>query len=320
MNTKKISFVLLGGVTAIVIIYAFFLILVTWPLSEISINKAGVFGDSFGVLTSLFSGLAFSGMIITILLQKEELKLQRQELTDTRQEIKEQKDIFRIQSFNDSFYRLLSFYKQNLSEISIFSEEYNKRLSGIEALSYLLKKLQNSFAQYKFQGYPENEDEQVEQEYALFLEIQKILINQSRYLNTIQSIYALIDTQLTSYEEKKIYWNLFASQLTAHEVKYLFYECLVLKKSSELRKYLHESKFFETRGHSMTVSNTHKTIYQKYYGVTIPKKTGSFIMPIEKSKLKIAKKMFKKRLLKNQKNINENNTIISDIFNETSDE
>lgn len=320
MSTKKISFILLGGVTAIVIIYAIFLILITWPLSEISISKAGVFGDSFGVLTSLFSGLAFSGMIITILLQKEELKLQRQELTYTRQEIKEQKDIFRIQSFNDSFYRLLSFYKQNLSEVSIFTEEYNKRLNGIEALSYLLKKLQNSFAQYKFQRYPENEDEQVEQEYALFLEIQKILINQSRYLNTIQSIYALIDTQLTSYEEKKIYWNLFASQLTAHEVKYLFYECLVLKKSSELRKYLHESKFFETRGHSMTVSNTHKTIYQKYYGVTIPKKTGSFIIPIEKSKLKIAKKMFKKRLQKVQENINENNSIISDIFNETTDE
>ena len=45
-----------------------------------SIEKLGVFGDSFGVLTSLFSGLAFAGMIVTILLQHNELKLQREEL------------------------------------------------------------------------------------------------------------------------------------------------------------------------------------------------------------------------------------------------
>lgn len=296
MNIKKISFILLGGVTTIVIIYAIVLIFVTWPLSEISISKAGVFGDSFGVLTSFFSGLAFSGMIITILLQKEELKLQRQELTETRKEIREQKDIFRIQSFNDSFYHLLSFYKQNLSEISILTEEHNKRFNGIEALSYLLKKLQNSFAKYKFQGYPENEYEQLELDYSLFIEIQKTLINQSRYLNNVKSIYALIDMQLTTKEEKEIYWDLFASQLTIYEVKYLFYECLVLKKGSELRKYLHDAKLFETRGHSMTISNTHKAIYQKYYGIVIPKKAMSCQIPIERTKLKEVRKLHKKRL------------------------
>lgn len=306
MNTKKISFILLGGVTAIVIIYAIFLIFVTWPLSEISISKAGVFGDSFGILTSLFSGLAFSGMIITILLQKEELKLQRQELSETRKEIKEQKDIFRIQSFNDSFYRLLSFYKQNLSDISLFVEDQNKRLIGIEVLSYLLRKLQNSFSKYKFQGYPEDEDEQLEQDYALFLEIQKNLITQSRYVNTVKSIYALIDTQLTTKEEKDVYRDLFASQLTIYEVKYLFYECLILKKDSDLRQYLHEAKLFEVRGHSMTVSNTHKSIYNKYYGITIPRKTTSFQIPIEKAKLKKVRKLhYKKELTMDVNSIDE---------------
>jgi hypothetical protein len=41
---------------------------------------AGTFGDSFGSVNALFTGLAFGGLIYTILLQRKELELQRQEL------------------------------------------------------------------------------------------------------------------------------------------------------------------------------------------------------------------------------------------------
>jgi hypothetical protein len=42
-------------------------------------------GDSYGALNALFSGLAFAGVIVAILLQSAELRLQREELEDTRQ-------------------------------------------------------------------------------------------------------------------------------------------------------------------------------------------------------------------------------------------
>lgn len=87
IDTTRIAKFLIIGVVSLVATYALFLIAVTWPISDFSINKAGVFGDSFGFLTSLFSGLAFSGMIITILLQREELDLQRQELIENRKEL-----------------------------------------------------------------------------------------------------------------------------------------------------------------------------------------------------------------------------------------
>jgi hypothetical protein len=44
-------------------------------------------GDLFGVVNSLFSGLAFAGVIYTIYLQREELALQRRELQLTRDEL-----------------------------------------------------------------------------------------------------------------------------------------------------------------------------------------------------------------------------------------
>ena len=50
--------------------------------------ESGQFGDMFGGLNALFSGLAFFGVIYTIFLQREELGLQRKELELTREELK----------------------------------------------------------------------------------------------------------------------------------------------------------------------------------------------------------------------------------------
>lgn len=47
----------------------------------------GQFGDMFGAVNALFSGLAFAGLIYTVLLQREELSLQREELKLTRREL-----------------------------------------------------------------------------------------------------------------------------------------------------------------------------------------------------------------------------------------
>jgi hypothetical protein len=46
------------------------------------------FGDMFGAINTLFSGLAFAGVIYAIFLQRRELELQRQELILTRTELK----------------------------------------------------------------------------------------------------------------------------------------------------------------------------------------------------------------------------------------
>lgn len=50
-------------------------------------QERGQFGDLFGSVNALFSGLAFAGLIAAILLQHEELKLQREELKLQREEM-----------------------------------------------------------------------------------------------------------------------------------------------------------------------------------------------------------------------------------------
>ncbi len=78
----------------------FFIIIVTilvgsFILTFYNIEKwedRASFGDSFGAVNTLFSGLAFGGIIYTILLQRKELALQRKELSETRKELKRSAD------------------------------------------------------------------------------------------------------------------------------------------------------------------------------------------------------------------------------------
>jgi len=61
--------------------------LISWFFFK-SWTESASFGDSFGSINSLFSGLALAGIIYTIYLQKTELSLQRKELKYTREELK----------------------------------------------------------------------------------------------------------------------------------------------------------------------------------------------------------------------------------------
>lgn len=85
-NIFKIGLRCAFVVVFFVVIYAIILIAITYPISDLSIAKAGTFGDSFGILTCLFSGLSSVGMIVAIFMQHEELGLQREELQKNREE------------------------------------------------------------------------------------------------------------------------------------------------------------------------------------------------------------------------------------------
>lgn len=88
MKIKTLSILIISAVVIAVITYTGVLLWLTWPISEFSLDRSGLYGDSFGMLTSLFSGLAFSGMLIAVLLQREELQLQRKEIKKNHIEFK----------------------------------------------------------------------------------------------------------------------------------------------------------------------------------------------------------------------------------------
>ena len=78
---KNIVWVMLGGVVALFLLNLSLMLFVDDP------NKRGTFGDQFGAVNALFSGLAFAGLIYTIILQRRDLELQRNDLKLQREEL-----------------------------------------------------------------------------------------------------------------------------------------------------------------------------------------------------------------------------------------
>lgn len=54
--------------------------------------EAGTFGDMFGAVNALFSGLAFAGLIYTITVQRQELSLQREAIKMQTEELRMQRE------------------------------------------------------------------------------------------------------------------------------------------------------------------------------------------------------------------------------------
>ncbi|WP_417198928.1 putative phage abortive infection protein [Bizionia sp.] len=88
-----------------------------FELKDLAPNDRGTLGDMFGTVNALFSGLAFAGIIFTILLQRKELRYQRDELKETRAEFIIQNKTLKNQRFENTFFNLLSLHHQIIEGI-----------------------------------------------------------------------------------------------------------------------------------------------------------------------------------------------------------
>ena len=75
--------------SVVLCLYGGYLCLLLWnvPFAELAGKiREGVFGDSLGTLNALFSGLAFSGILITLLFQRKDLSETRAQITNQQAE------------------------------------------------------------------------------------------------------------------------------------------------------------------------------------------------------------------------------------------
>ena len=105
-------------------------------------EDSALFGDTFGALNSVFSGLAFLGIIVTILIQRNELEQQRVELSLQREEMKQTREEFQINRITNIVYNQLERYEAVLNGFSIEIADGSKSVSGINAFFLLRTELE----------------------------------------------------------------------------------------------------------------------------------------------------------------------------------
>ena len=94
-------------------------------------SERGTFGDLFGGLNAIFSGLAFAGVLIAILLQRLELKNQAKELQLQRNELEFTRHEFQSARITNAIYNQLEFVNERINnfEITIDARTYKKRVA-----------------------------------------------------------------------------------------------------------------------------------------------------------------------------------------------
>ena len=191
-------------------------------------NARGTFGDSFGVVNALFSGLAFAGVICAILLQKKELELQRQELKDTRAEIKGQKETLQKQNFESSFFQLLSMHSEIVNSMEI---KYGKTdYSGRKCFGHMLEMLEYDY--YNPQPPNRNQEDLNALYEQFFANYQPYVGHYFRHLYNVvkfvheHEFFDRKECKEKECKEKKRYTNFIRAQLSSDELGLLFYNCL----------------------------------------------------------------------------------------------
>lgn len=263
MNTRLAGIVIFCFVLFGFAGYVGTILYLTWPISEFSVAKSGVFGDSFGALNALFSGLAFAGLIITVMLQRDEMHLSRV--------------AFERQQFEASFFNLLNLYSQNLREIRIAREDAGRHYDGVDALAFLLRRLKQAVTLYS--QHVQDVDGRIVYEYEIFQNAKSVLVHQARYLSTLQLLLDLVFRYAHERSERERYVSVITSQFTSTEFKYLFYRCLVLPPAHPLPTMVNDSRAFATGFTSNVVTRTDIALYERVHKLKLASANSTYTDP-----------------------------------------
>ena len=208
MNKTKL--ILSIWVVSIIIIAS---LVLNWYLLYNNVDR-GTFGDMFGAANALFSGLAFGGIIYTILLQREDLKSTKEE--------------FKVHQFETNLYNLINSHLKIVEQLSVKGDD-GIYIKGREVFRIIYEtKKQNSTSKVSFD---ERDD----------------LGHYFRNIYRILKVISREEFKGTDYEvktRKHRYSNLLRSLLSTYELKSILFWC-IQEDGKELIRYINECTLFK---------------------------------------------------------------------------
>ncbi|WP_380053753.1 putative phage abortive infection protein [Falsihalocynthiibacter sp. SS001] len=177
----------------------------------------GTFGDMFGAANSVFTGLAFVGVVYAIRLQHHEVGLLNTELQISKSMVRKQQELaeqqivhLNVQQFEGSFFNFFNVFVGLVEKIEIREGATREKYTGKGVLSSML---------YDVDGTLSNDTAiSSEAAYEKLYETQNSVLG--HYFRTLSNLVKLVDS--SSITNKRLYTNLIRAQLTDDEVMLLY--------------------------------------------------------------------------------------------------
>ncbi|HYG03029.1 MAG TPA: hypothetical protein VD927_11335 [Chryseosolibacter sp.] len=211
--------------------------LVTTQLTEANTDASawqirGQFGDMFGAVNALFSGLAFGAIVITLVMQRQDMALQEQAIIDSQQQlivqntaIEKQHREIRLQNINA---KRLRFERMFFDMISIHFEIVSRldmgydNITGVKVFTEILSGYQSQI--YQLQDGIEYNSTRYDDFKQAFSSIEMLhLPLLSSYFQSLIAIYSILKQRKLKAKAEQRYLSILHNYISLDERKFLFY-------------------------------------------------------------------------------------------------
>ncbi|WP_458789675.1 putative phage abortive infection protein [Yoonia sp. MH D7] len=185
-------------------------------------TKFGVFGDFVGgTLNPILSFLAFTGVLITIALQRRELSYSRAELKRSADALEAQIKATDQQKFENSFFNMLSALDRIVEGVDLYNNKTKATQTGRDCFKTFYTRLTKIYRKNRAE-YPQGiETELVANAFQKFWRDHQLEL--SAYFRFLYNIIRYIDE---SAQSEAHHIRLLRSQLSDQELLVIFYNCL----------------------------------------------------------------------------------------------
>ena len=254
----------------------------------------GLFGDSFGVLNTLFTGLGFAGLLITIGLQQHQI---RQQANDFQAQLRDAV----VRRYEDNLFRLLDLYQDALG--SVISNAEGKATKGRDVLRAATDTVLKSIRQEGVNSVPHAiqkryQDQTLSEEdrnvidflsYRNFWHLNYGLNRQGRLLETLKALLRHLEDDAPSGLELDTYRRIILSQITHIEVSYFFFVALGFRDEDELRELLVRTGLIK-KASNIYKLQIHRFMYLEYWGHDLRRNKEERPLPIARGRIRTVTK------------------------------
>jgi len=236
-NKKRSNWFIATIIISILFIFGSFML--NWFLcKDLQIQDRGNYGDMFGIVNAIFSGLAFLGIIVNLMYQREDLRIQRDEIRQTNQEFRIQNDTMLKQRFENTFFQMLNLQNQTTSNL-----KNNSKLVGSDSFNRAKHQLLSNFRDCNIKEKNEDNGDVISRyDYQdntdVFRKI--IVVGYLKFFNNyyenilghyFRSLYHIFKfiyfSDFLKKDEKKFYASLVRAQLSSDEQYLILYNSMI---------------------------------------------------------------------------------------------
>lgn len=258
MKRSGLVFLFLTAFLFIVFYYFMAITNLYWPFNGMQKDSLGTFGDTWGMLTSIFSVLAFMGVSYSLVMQADAFK-HSEKVSETQQSYTLK------QSFENNLFQMLSLLQEIISEVRVRKTNVDENDDPVRVGRSTFKVIfELKYAKHKY-TYNNIKYDSLSEVYVHLSDLFKgrggdTQLNLGHYFRFLYNIFRYISESSVSEKEKFEYAKIVRAQISNYELLLLFYNVMHVD-GIKFQKYVVKYQLFDNLPIDMLLNPCHALLF-----------------------------------------------------------